>query len=73
VGSAFLLTGLNSGLIMAAAFIVGHWGADFGWYTLVSGSLDRGRSVLSQASYRGILGICGLFLICFGIYFLSQA
>ena len=73
VGSAFLLSGLNSGLIMAAAFIVGHWGADFGWYTLVSGSLDRGRSVLSQGSYRSILGICGASLICFGIYFLSQA
>jgi threonine/homoserine/homoserine lactone efflux protein len=73
VGSAFLLSGLNSSLIMAAAFIVGHWGADFGWYTLVSGSLDRGRSVLSQGSYRSILGICGAFLICFGIYFLSQA
>ena len=73
VGSAFLLSGLNSGLIMAAAFIIGHWGADFGWYTLVSGSLDRGRSALSQGSYRSILGICGAFLICFGIYFLSQA
>ena len=73
VGSAFLISGLNSGLIMAAAFIVGHWGADFGWYTLVSGSLDRGRSVLSQGSYRGILRICGIFLICFGFYFLSQA
>ena len=73
VGSAFLLSGLNSGLIMAAAFIIGHWGADFGWYTLVSGSLDRGRSVLTQGSYRSILGICGAFLICFGIYFLSQA
>src|SRR5512136_1082437 len=73
VGSAFLLSGLNSGLIMAAAFIVGHWGADFGWYTLVSGSLDRGRSVLSQSSYRRILGICGIFLICFGLYFLGKA
>lgn len=73
VGSAFLLSGLNSGLIMAAAFIIGHWGADFGWYTLVSGSLDRGRSVLSQSSYRRILGVCGIFLICFGAYFLWKA
>ena len=73
VGSAFLLSGLNSGLIMAAAFIIGHWGADFGWYTLVSGSLDRGRSALSESGYRSILGVCGIFLICFGLYFLSQA
>ncbi len=73
VGSAFLISGLSSGLIMAAAFIIGHWGADFGWYTLVSGSLDRGRSVLSEGSYRKILGVCGIFLICFGIYFLWNA
>jgi threonine/homoserine/homoserine lactone efflux protein len=73
VGSAFLLSGLSSGLIMAAAFIIGHWGADFGWYTLVSGSLDRGRSVLSEGSYRKILGVCGVFLICFGVYFLWRA
>lgn len=73
VGSAFLLSGLNSGLIMAVAFIIGHWGADFGWYTLVSCSLDRGRSVLSEGSYRRILGFCGVFLICFGVYFLWRA
>jgi threonine/homoserine/homoserine lactone efflux protein len=73
VGSAFLLSGLSSGLIMAAAFIVGHWGADFGWYTLVSASLDRGRSVLSEGSYGRILGVCGVFLICFGVYFLWRA
>lgn len=73
VGSAFLISGLSSGLIMAAAFIVGHWGADFGWYTLVSSSLDRGRSILTEGSYRRILGICGIFLICFGAYFLLGA
>jgi threonine/homoserine/homoserine lactone efflux protein len=73
VGSAFLLSGLSSGLIMAVAFIIGHWGADFGWYTLVSCSLDRGRSVLSEGSYRMILGVCGVFLICFGVYFLWRA
>lgn len=71
VGSALLLSGLSSGLIMAALFMIGHWGADFGWYTLVSSSLDRGRSILSEKSYRKILGICGGFLVCFGIYFLS--
>ncbi|MDD1748702.1 MAG: LysE family translocator [Methanothrix sp.] len=73
VGSALVLSGLSSGLIMAAIFMIGHWGADFGWYTLVSSSLDRGRSILSEKSYRRILGICGCFLVCFGIYFLNGA
>jgi len=73
IGSALVLSGLHSGVVMAALFMIGHWGADFGWYTLVSGSLDRGRSILSEGSYRKILGICGIFLICFGIYFLWKA
>jgi len=73
IGSALVLSGLSSGLIMAAIFMIGHWGADFGWYTLVSSSMDRGRSILSEKSYRRILGICGGFLVCFGIYFLSGA
>jgi len=71
IGSALVLSGLHSGLIMAAVFLFGHWLADFGWYTLVSISLDRGRSILSEKNYRRILGICGGFLVCFGIYFLS--
>ncbi len=73
IGSALVLSGLRSGVIMAALFMIGHWVADFGWLILVSISLDRGRSILSDRSYRGILGICGGFLVCFGIYFLSAA
>ncbi|MCK9565410.1 MAG: LysE family translocator [Methanothrix sp.] len=73
IGSALVLSGLSSGVIMAAVFLIGHWGADFGWYTLVSSSLDRGRDILTEKSYRRILGICGGFLVCFGIYFLRAS
>jgi threonine/homoserine/homoserine lactone efflux protein len=73
IGSALVLSGLHSGLIMAALFMIGHWLADFAWLAVVSVSLDRGRSILSEGSYRLILGICGIFLVCFGIYFLSAA
>jgi threonine/homoserine/homoserine lactone efflux protein len=73
VGSALVLNSLNSGMIMAIAFMIGHWGADFGWYSLISGSLDRGRSIISLNNYRRILGICGVFLVCFGLYFMSSA
>ncbi|HPT19733.1 MAG TPA: LysE family transporter [Methanothrix sp.] len=73
VGSALLLSGLQAGAFMAALFMIGHWGADFGWYTLVSVSLDRGRAVLSQGNYQRILAACGVFLVCFGLYFLGGA
>jgi threonine/homoserine/homoserine lactone efflux protein len=72
IGGAMVLDGLKASMLMGAAFLVGHWCADFGWYIAVSTSLDRGRSMLSEKSYRAILSVCGAFLILFGLYYLSQ-
>lgn len=73
VGSALLLTGLQEGLVVAIAFVAGHWSADLGWYTLISGGIDRGRRIVTPALYRRILLACGIFLIGFGIWFLVSA
>jgi len=70
IGSALVIDGLRGGLILAGLFMIGHWCADFGWYTLVSTSLGKGRTILSEANYHRILAICGSFLILFGLYFL---
>jgi threonine/homoserine/homoserine lactone efflux protein len=70
IGSALVIDGLRGGLILAGLFMIGHWVADFGWYTLVSTSLGKGRTILSEANYHRILAICGSFLILFGLYFL---
>jgi arginine exporter protein ArgO len=67
-----VIDGLRGGLILASLFMVGHWGADFSWYTLVSASLDKGRSVLSEVNYQRILALCGCFLIVFGLYYLTK-
>jgi threonine/homoserine/homoserine lactone efflux protein len=72
IGSAMVIDGLRGGLILACLFMIGHWGADFGWYTLVSSSLDKGRSVLSEVNYQRILALCGCFLIVFGLYYLTK-
>jgi len=72
IGCALIISGLEGGLIMAGLFMIGHWGADFGWYTLVSTSLDHGRAILSEANYRRILAICGIFLILFGLYYIGS-
>jgi threonine/homoserine/homoserine lactone efflux protein len=73
IGSAMVIDGLEASLIMAGLFMIGHWMADFGWYTLVSTSLDNGRNFLSEANYRRILAICGGFLVCFGLYYIGCA
>lgn len=70
VGSALVIDGLRGGMILAGLFMIGHWGADFGWYMLVSLSLSKGRDILSEANYQRILALCGGFLVCFGIYYL---
>ena len=73
IGSAFVIDGLRGGLIMACLFMIGHWGADLGWYTFVSTSLDRSRAILSDANYQRILATCGGFLMLFGLYYLAGA
>lgn len=72
IGSAMVIDGLRDGIILACLFMIGHWGADFGWYTLVSTSLDKGRSALSEVNYQRILAMCGCFLIIFGLYYLTK-
>lgn len=73
IGSAMVVDGLRGGIMMAVLFLIGHWCADFGWFTLVSASLNRGRSILSEANYRRILAVCGGFLVLFGFYYMSSA
>jgi len=70
VGSALMISAYAGGLATAASFILGHWTADLGWFTLVSASIHRGRFFLGEREYRWILTACGIFLIFFGGYYL---
>jgi threonine/homoserine/homoserine lactone efflux protein len=73
VGSALLIGAYQGGIIPVLAFIVGHWMADLGWFTLVSVSIHKGRFILGEKQYRLILAVCGVFLMCFGGYYLYTA
>lgn len=71
VGSALLISSLAGGLLLAVVFMVGHWGADTAWYTLVSTSIARGKTFLQDRTYHAVMAICGVFLVLFGLYYLS--
>ncbi len=71
VGSALLVAAYEGGIIVAAAFVLGHWAADLGWLTLVSASIHHGRFILGEQAYRWILGACGVGLIVFGLIYLA--
>jgi threonine/homoserine/homoserine lactone efflux protein len=71
VGSAMVIAGLEGGLVLAGIFMVGHWCADTGWFTLVSAGVSRGKTILSDRTYRWVMAGCGVFLVLFGLYYLS--
>jgi threonine/homoserine/homoserine lactone efflux protein len=72
VGSAMVIAGLEGGLVLAGVFMIGHWTADTGWFTLVSTSVSRGKTILSDRTYRRVMTLCGIFLVLFGAYYLSR-
>ena len=69
-GGALLLRKYELGMIGAAAFVLGHWTADLSWFTAISGSVSRGKTIFSQKTHMYILYACGVFLIIFGFYFM---
>jgi len=72
IGSAMVLAGLQGGVLLVGIFMIGHWSADTVWYTLVSTGVSKGSAILPDSAYRNIIALCGIFLILFGIYYLSR-
>jgi threonine/homoserine/homoserine lactone efflux protein len=72
IGSAMVIAGLEGGLALAVAFMLGHWTADIAWFTLVSTGVSKGKILFSDTVYQKIMGLCGIFLILFGVYYLSR-
>jgi threonine/homoserine/homoserine lactone efflux protein len=70
-GAGFLLEGLKGGIIFAAAFMIGHWFSDLGWFTFVSAGISKGKNIMPERMYRGVIFVCGIFLIGFGVWFIS--
>jgi threonine/homoserine/homoserine lactone efflux protein len=71
VGSSLMIGAYAGGILSAGAFILGHWGADLGWFTFVSVSIHKGRFFLGEREYRWTLAACGVFLVLFGGYYLA--
>jgi len=69
VGLAYITTSMIGGTAGLLAFMSGHLLADFIWYSMVSGAVAGGRRFLSQKIYRGIIVVCGVFLVGLGGYF----
>ena len=58
------------GLMGIMVFFMGHILSDFTWYTMMSLAFSKGKKLVSDAVYRWIIIILGIFIIAFSIYFM---
>jgi len=73
VGGALLAVALASGPGDGLSFLAGHGMADLAWLLVVGAGVSRGRSLLPDRVYRGVLALCGLALMLLGAGYLASA
>ena len=70
IGVKLASDGLAIGPIGVIAFFIGHELADIAWYGFVIMGVSSGRKLISGRVYRGILGVCAVFLLYLGLRFI---
>jgi threonine/homoserine/homoserine lactone efflux protein len=65
---AFLIASL-AGVVF---WLLGHFLADFSWFSLVSFSVARGRRVLGTRGHHILLLVCSCVLLLLGAYFIAK-
>ena len=71
VAAGYLVQAQALGLAAVAMFYLGHISADYAWDTILSGIVGTGRRWPNDRVYRGIIVLCGGFLIYLGGVFLA--
>lgn len=69
IGVGYIAISRRLGLWGLSSFFVGHILSDLSWYSFVALTLTLGRKMITDRLYRGVVAVCGLFLVGFGLYF----
>lgn len=72
IGAGYVVWALDSGPLGLVSFYIGHILSDLTWYSFIAGAVARGGRLLSDKAYRGVLGLCAVFLVVLGIYFVAK-
>ena len=72
IGVGLLSRALTLGLAGVVALILGHWLADFTWFSALGFVTVRGKPWLNEKSYSLIVKTLGLILFAFGLWFIFQ-
>jgi len=69
IGLGYIIHCRTYGVAGISAFFAGHILADLAWYSAVSVAISKGRHLMNDGIYRGLIGSCGAILVVFGCYF----
>lgn len=70
IGAATLMEAfLVAALAGVVLWLLGHFLADFVWFSFVSISVARGKKMLGARGYRALLMFCAAVLMTLGVYF----
>jgi len=69
IGLGYILHSQTFGMPGVLVFFIGHILADLAWYSIVTYSVSKGRTLFSDLFYRRLIGCCACFLVIFAGYF----
>ncbi|MBI3359780.1 MAG: LysE family transporter [Chloroflexi bacterium] len=69
VAGNYILTAQALGWAGVIVFYFGHISADYLWDGILSGVVGSGRKWLTDGIYRGMIGVCGVYLVYLGAQF----
>ena len=70
VGASYFVIFHKFGVLaLVGLFFLGHLSLDLGWNSFLAFAVGSGRGRIPRGVYRGILGICGLFVMLMSVYF----
>jgi threonine/homoserine/homoserine lactone efflux protein len=70
VGAALIIQSIAFGVLGIILFIIVHESCDLGWDYFISYSVHESKRFWTKKVYAWVFGICGTFLVIFGIYFM---
>ena len=72
IGMGYVMFAKGLGLPGILAFFIGHISSDLAWYSFVSYGIHMGGKFVSIRIMKGVLFVCSLFLIFFGLFFIAK-
>lgn len=73
IGLGYMVYAKQFGWWGIVFFFTGHILGDLIWYWAISFGVSKGKNLFSDRVYRGLIGVCAVFLVLFAVYLIISA